>query len=75
MASAPPRGTGNMAAEFHSMRPRPCHEIFDTLHRAFGDSPGIWPSVRMVDFEVPGHPIARHAGHDVDGFAGPSVGR
>ena len=61
---------GNMAAEFHSMRPRPCHEIFDVMHHAFGDSLGIWPPVRMADFEAFGRSIAKHAGHDAGGFAG-----
>ena len=60
--------TGNMATEFHSIRPRLCHEIFDILHHAFGDSPGIRPSTRIVDFEVLGHSIARHAGHGEEKF-------
>ena len=59
-----------MAAEFHSMRPRLYHEMFDTLHRAFGDSPGTRPTTRMADFEMLGRSIARHAGYDADGFAG-----
>ncbi len=60
----------NMAAEFYSMRPHLYHEMFDTLHRAFGDSPGVRPSTRMADFEVMGRSIAGHAGYDADGFAG-----
>ena len=60
---------GNMAAEFYSMRPRLYHEMFDVLHRAFGDSPGTRPTTRMADFEVLGRAIAEHAGHDADGFA------
>ena len=52
------------------MRPRLYHEMFDTLHRAFGDSPVTRPSTRMVDFEVLGCSIARHAGYDADRFAG-----
>ena len=59
-----------MAAEFYSMRPRLYHEMFDTLHRAFGDSPVTRPSTRMADFEVLGRSIAGHAGYDADGFAG-----
>ena len=59
-----------MAAEFYSMRPRLYHEMFDTLHRAFGDSPVTRPSTRMADFEVLGRSIARHAGYDADGFVG-----
>ena len=61
---------GEMASEFRSMMPRLYHEMFDTLHRVFGDSPGIRPSTRMTDFEVLGRSIARHAGYDADRFAG-----
>ena len=60
---------GEMTAEFHSIRPRLYHEIFDVLHRAFGDSPEIRPTTRMADFEVMGRSIARHAGYDADEFA------
>ena len=60
---------GNMAAEFHSMRPRPYHEMFDVLHRAFGDSPGTRPTTRMTDFEVLGRSMAKHTGYDADEFA------
>ena len=59
---------GNMAAEFYSMRPRLYHEMFDVLHRAFGDSQATRPTTRMADFEVLGRAIARHAGHDADEF-------
>ena len=54
---------GNMAAEFYSMRPRLYHEMFDVLHRAFGDSQATRPTTRMADFEVLGRAIARHAGY------------
>ena len=60
---------GEMAAEFYSMRPHLYHEMFDILHRAFGDSPGTRPSTRMADFEVLGRSIAKHAGYDADEFA------
>ena len=60
---------GNMVAEFHSMRPRLYHEMFDVLHRAFGDSQTTRPTTRMADFEVLGRTIARHAGYDADEFA------
>ena len=60
---------GNMTAEFYSMRPRLYHEMFDILHRAFGDSPGVRPSTRMADFEVLGRTMAKHAGYDADEFA------
>ena len=53
-----------MAAEFHSMRPHLYHEMFDVLHRAFGDSQATRPTTRMADFEVLGRAISRHAGHD-----------
>ena len=59
---------GEMAAEFYSMRPHLYHEMFDVLHRAFGDSPAVRPSTRMADFEVLGRSMARHAGHDADEF-------
>ena len=59
-----------LAAEFYSMRPHLYNEMFDILHRAFGDSPGVRPSTRMADFEVMGRSIVRHAGYDADGFAG-----
>lgn len=36
--------SGEMASKFHPMRPHLYPEMFDTLHRAFGDSPGIRPS-------------------------------
>ena len=58
-----------LAAEFHSMRPHLYHKMFAILHRAFGDSPGIWPLTRMADFEVLWSSIAGYAGHDADGFA------
>ena len=57
-----------MAAEFHSMRPRLYHEMFDVLHRAFGDSQTTRPTTRMADFEVLGRSMAKHAGHDADEF-------
>ena len=59
---------GDVAAEFHSMRPRLYHEMFDVLHRAFGDSPGTKPTTRMADFEVLGRSMAKHAGHDAGKF-------
>ena len=59
---------GDVAAEFHSMRPHLYHEMFDVLHRAFGDSPGTRPTTRMADFEVLGCSVAGHAGHDADEF-------
>ena len=59
---------GNMAAEFHSMRPRLYHEMFDVLHRAFGDSQTTRPTTRMADFEVLGGAMAKHAGHDAGEF-------
>ncbi len=61
---------GEMAADFYAMRPHLYHEMFDVLHRAFGDSPVARPSTRMADFEVLGRSIAKHAGHDADGFVG-----
>ena len=61
---------GNMAAEFYSMRPRLYHEMFDALHRAFGDSQTIRPATRMADFEVLGRAIARHAGYGEAEFDG-----
>ncbi len=33
------KAMGELAGEFYSMRPSLCHELFDILHRAFGDSP------------------------------------
>ena len=69
---------GNMAAEFHSMRPRLYHEMFDVLHRAFGDSQATRPTTRMADFEVLGRAIAKHAGHDagrIHRIAPPGAGR
>ena len=64
------RTTSEMASEFRSMRPRLCHEMFDTLHCAFGNSPGVRPSTRMADFEVMGRSIAGHVGYDADRFSG-----
>ena len=59
-----------MAAEFYSMRPRLYHEMFDVLHRAFGD-PGKGRLVtRMADFEILGGAIARHAGYGEAEFDG-----
>ena len=58
-----------MTATFHSMRPHLYHEMFGILHRAFGDSTAARPITRMADFEVLGRSIAKHAGHDADGFA------
>ena len=58
-----------MIATFHSMRPHLYHEMFDVLHRAFGDSTAVRPLTRMADFELMGRSIAGHAGHDADGFA------
>ena len=58
-----------MAAEFYSMRPYLYHEMFDVLHRAFGNSQTVRPLTRMADFEVLGRSIAGHAGYDADGFA------
>ena len=58
-----------MAAEFYSMRPCLHYKMFDVLHRAFGDSPGAWPSTRIANFEVLGRSIAGHAEYDADGFA------
>ena len=58
-----------MISTFHSMRPYLYHEMFDVLHRAFGDSTAVRPLTRMADFELMGRSIAGHAGHDADGFA------
>ena len=58
-----------MISTFHSMRPRLYYEMFDVLHRAFGDSTAAGPLTRMADFEVLGRSIAGHAGYDADGFA------
>ena len=52
------------------MRPRLYHEMFDVLHRAFGDSPGTRPTIRMADFEVLGGTISRHAGYGKAEFDG-----
>ena len=60
---------GELVAEFYSIRPRLYHEMFDALHRAFGDSPSTRPLTRMADFEVLGRSMAKHAGHDTDEFA------
>ena len=60
---------GNMAAEFYSMRPHLYHEMFDALHRAFGDSQTTRPTTRMADFEVLGRAMAKHTGYDADEFA------
>ena len=61
---------GDVAAEFHSMRPRLYYEMFDVLHRAFGDSQTTRPTTRMADFEVLGGAIARHAGYRKAEFDG-----
>ena len=58
-----------MIATFHSMRQYLYYEMFDVLHRAFGDSTAARPLTRMADFEVLGRSIAGHAGYDADGFA------
>ena len=58
-----------MAATFYSMRPHLYYEMFDVLHRAFGNSPSARPITRIADFEVLGRSIAGHAGYDADGFA------
>ena len=58
-----------MIATFHSMRSPLYYEIFNVLHRAFGDSTAARPLTRMADFEVLGRSIAGHAGYDADGFA------
>ena len=58
-----------MASKFYSMRPYLYHEMFDILHRAFGDSSSVRPITRMADFEMLGRSIAGHAGYDADGFA------
>ena len=58
-----------MAAKFYSMRPHLYHEMFDVLHRAFGDSQAARPLTKMADFEVLGSAITKHAGYDADGFA------
>ena len=63
------KSMGEMASEFHSMRPRLYHEMFDVLHRAFGDSQTTRPTTRMADFEVLGRTMAKHAGYDADEFA------
>ena len=60
---------GELVAEFYSIRPRLYHEMFDVLHRVFGDSPSTRPLTRMADFEVLGRSMAKHAGHDADEFA------
>ena len=59
-----------IAAEFNSMRPHLYHEMFDALHRAFGDSQTTRPTTRMADFEVLGRAIARHAGYGEAEFDG-----
>ena len=61
-------GQAGSRISFHDAAPY--HEIFDVLHRAFGDSPGILPSTRMADFEVLEHSIVKHAGYDADEFVG-----
>ena len=69
---------GKLAAEFHSMGPRLYHEIFDVLHRAFGDPGEVLPSTRMADFEITGRAISRHAGYGEEKFDGalePAAGR
>ena len=58
-----------MIATFYSMRPHLYYEMFDVLHRAFGDSTTARPITRMADFEVLGRSIIGHAGYDADGFA------
>ena len=58
-----------MATAFYSMRQYLYYEMFDVLHRAFGDSTAAKPATRMADFEVLGRSIAGHAGYDADGFA------
>ena len=58
-----------MAATFYSMRPHLYYEMFDVLHRAFGNSTTARPITRMADFEVLGRSITGHAGYDADGFA------
>ena len=64
------RKTGaEIADEFRAMLPHLLYEIFDLLHRAFGDSPAARSITRMADFEVLGRSIAGHAGYDADGFA------
>ena len=54
---------GELVAEFHSMRPHLYHEIFHTLHMAFGDPVEGRPATRMADFGVLGRAISRHAGY------------
>ena len=61
---------GEMASEFRSMMPRLCHEMFDIIRCAFGDSLGVRQSTKMAGFEVTEHFIARHAGYYADEFAG-----
>ena len=61
---------GKLAAEFHSMGPRLHHEMFDVLHRAFGDPGEVLPSTRMADFEITGRAISRHAGYGEEKFDG-----
>ena len=58
-----------MVSKFYSMRPHLYYEMFDVLHRAFGDSTTARPITRMADFEVLGRSIAEHAGYDADEFA------
>ena len=64
------RKTGaEIADEFRAMLPHLLYEIFDLLHRAFGDSPAARSITRMADFEVLGRSITEHVGYDADGFA------
>ena len=52
-----------LVAGFYSMRPHLYHEMFDILHRAFGDPGKGRPATRMADFEIMGCAISRHAGY------------
>ena len=59
-----------MAAEFYAMRPHLLYEIFDLLHRAFGDPVDGRSATRMADFEVLGRAVAMHAGYGKEEFDG-----
>ena len=59
-----------MAAKFYSMRPHLLYEIFDLLHRAFGDPVEGRSATRMADFEVLGRAVAMHAGYGKEEFDG-----
>ena len=57
------KSMGELATEFYSMRPHLYHEMFDVLHRAFGDLGKGRPATRMADFGIMGRAISRHTGY------------